>query len=294
MIKKRRASGARRARAIVILPSAFTLGTLFFGFWSIVSTIRGDFTLAAWLILLAGVGDTLDGRVARFARTGSRFGSELDSLVDVCCFGLAPAVLIYTLFLQTGDWSWTLAYLYVSAVAMRLARFNIEQGGEAKHHFLGLPSPAAGMTLAMFYPFSQTPFFAEYLSALPWTKIIPGGMIVLAVLMMSHMIYPAIPRLSLRTHSGRVGIAIVSTAIALLLWDAALVAFPAWIAYILFGAGKTFVLGLQDRLPERGPVDDELQAEETERRDVEYEDMTPHWSSQRDYEDAEADREEGV
>ena len=278
MIRKRVARGGR-SRAIVILPNAFTLGNLFFGFWSIVATIRGDYMLASWLIFVAGVGDTLDGRVARFARTGSSFGSELDSLVDVCCFGVAPAVLIYTLFLQAGDWSWTLAFLYVSAVAMRLARFNIEQGGQAKHHFLGLPSPAAGVTLGMFYPFSQTALFQEYLAAWPWPKLIPGGMIVLGVLMLSHIIYPAIPRLSLRTKSGRMGLAVIGTAITLLIWDAPLVSFPAWTAYILYGTGKTFVLGLQDRLPERGPVDEEVEAEETERRDLEYEDMTPHWTS---------------
>lgn len=278
MIRKRVARGGR-SRAIVILPNAFTLGNLFFGFWSIVATIRGDYMLASWLIFVAGVGDALDGRVARFARTGSSFGSELDSLVDVCCFGMAPAVLIYTLFLQAGDWSWTLAFLYISAVAMRLARFNIEQGGQAKHHFLGLPSPAAGVTLGMFYPFSQTALFQQHLAAWPWPKLIPGGMIVLGALMLSHIIYPAIPRLSLRTKSGRMGLAVIGTAITLLIWDAPLVSFPAWTAYILYGTGKTFVLGLQDRLPERGPVDEEVEAEETERRDLEYEDMTPHWTS---------------
>ncbi len=268
----------RRSRAIVILPSAFTLGNLFFGFWSIVAALRGNFMLASWLIFVAGIGDALDGRVARFARTGSSFGSELDSLVDVCAFGVAPAVLIYTLYLQAGDWSWTIAFIYLSAVALRLARFNIEQGGQAKRNFLGLPSPAAGMTLATFYPFSQTAFFAQYLGNWPWPRLIPGGMIVLGALMLSHIIYPAIPRLSLRTQSGRAGLALITTAIALLIWDAPLVAFPTWIGYILFGTGRTFVLGLQDRLPERGPVDEELQLEETDRRDLEYEDMTPHWT----------------
>ncbi len=293
MIGKKR-SGRGRSRAIVILPNAFTLGNLFFGFWSIVSTIRGDYVLASWLIFLAGVGDALDGRVARFARTGSSFGAELDSLVDVCCFGVAPAILAYTLYLQAGDWSWTIAFIYLSAVSMRLARFNIEQGGQAKHNFLGLPSPAAGVTLATFYPFSQTPFFEQYLSAWPWPRLIPGGMIVLGALMLSHVIYPAIPRLSLRTGSGRLGLAIIATAAILLIWDASLVSFPAWIAYILFGVAKTFLLGLQDRLPDRGPVEEELEAEETERRDLEYEDMTPHWARRRIRGSGGADSEEEV
>ena len=76
-------------RGIIILPSAFTLGNLFFGLYAIVSASRGEFLSAGWFIILAGVLDMLDGSVARFTRTGSRFGAELDSLVDAISFGVA-------------------------------------------------------------------------------------------------------------------------------------------------------------------------------------------------------------
>ena len=92
MIKKGQPGARGRRRAIVILPNAFTLGNLFFGFWAIVAALRGDYSLAAWLIFVAAVADTMDGRIARFSRTGSPFGSELDSLVDLVSFGLAPAI----------------------------------------------------------------------------------------------------------------------------------------------------------------------------------------------------------
>jgi len=278
MIIKSQGSGRARGRAIVILPNAFTLGNLFFGFWAIVSALRGDYSLAAWLIFVAAVADALDGRIARFSRTGSPFGSELDSLVDLISFGLAPAILTYRLLLDTGDWSWALAYIYVAAVAVRLARFNIEQGGRAHFHFHGLPSPAAGVTLASFYPFSQTEFFQQYLSTWPWTQIVAGGMIVLAGLMLSHAIYPAVPRLSVRTSSGRIGIALVALCVVLLLWNPRLVVFPTGVIYMTYGVVRAVALGLLDRLPERDPLSEELSAVEAETRDLEYEDMEPHWT----------------
>jgi CDP-diacylglycerol---serine O-phosphatidyltransferase len=84
-------------RVVFVAPSAFTLGNLFFGVWSIVSSANGNFLWAGWFIVFAAVLDGLDGRVARMARTSSRFGAELDSLVDMISFGLAPAMLMYHL-----------------------------------------------------------------------------------------------------------------------------------------------------------------------------------------------------
>lgn len=280
MIEKNRPPTRGRRRAVVLIPNAFTLGNLFFGFWSIVSAIRGDFSLAAWLIFIAGVADALDGRIARFARTGSPFGTELDSLVDIVSFGVAPAVLSYRLLLESGgDWGWTLAFIYLAAVAVRLARFNIEQGGEARLHFHGLPSPSAGIALSSFYPFSQTPFFSQYLASWPWTQLLGGYMIVLAGLMLSHVIYAKIPRLSVRTTSGRAGIAFVLACIALLIWNPQLVVFPVALAYITYGIVRTTVMGLLDRLPERDPLSEELSAEDLDSRDLEYEGMRPHWTA---------------
>ncbi|MGD2151783.1 MAG: CDP-diacylglycerol--serine O-phosphatidyltransferase [Gemmatimonadales bacterium] len=280
MIKRTATSPGERRRGIVILPNAFTLGNLFFGFWAIIAALRGDFSLAAWLIVVAAVADGLDGRIARFARTGSPFGTELDSLVDLVSFGVAPAILIYKQLLEIGDWSWALAFIYVAAVAVRLARFNIEQGGHAHLHFHGLPSPVAGVTLASFYPFSQTGVFEGYISGWPWTQLIGGGMIVLAGLMLSHVIYPAIPRLSVRNPSGRAAIALLLIAVALLIWNPQLVVFPVALIYITVGVARAFALGLLDILPDRDPLSEELSAEdeETETRDLEYEDMRPHWA----------------
>src|SRR6058998_1623336 len=89
-------------RVVIVVPSLFTLFNLFFGIWSMVLASRGEFYRAGWYIFFAGVLDALDGRVARLSRTGTRFGAELDSLVDVVSFGVAPAFLIYQLEFATG------------------------------------------------------------------------------------------------------------------------------------------------------------------------------------------------
>ncbi len=118
--------------------------------------------------MIAGVLDMLDGLFARMGRAGTRFGAELDSLVDIVSFGVAPATLIYFLHFSTqGEFGWVFAYGFVVCVALRLARYNV-QHDTAQRGFSGLPSPAAGMTLATYYPFTQTTFFQVQLAALPW------------------------------------------------------------------------------------------------------------------------------
>src|ERR1019366_6379837 len=110
-----------------------------------------------------------DGRVARATHTGSRFGEELDSLVDAITFGLAPALLMYFAVLRQQGWDWVFVFLFSACAVMRLARFNVEQAGRAKTYFRGLPSPMAGGVLATYYWFSQTPLYREtILSELPW------------------------------------------------------------------------------------------------------------------------------
>ena len=111
---------------------------------------------------------------------------------------------MYEIFFHDAtSWSWTLSYVYIVAVVVRLARFNVEQGGEAKRHFLGLPSPAAGMTLASWYPFSQTPLFQTLSGRPPWAQIMAMAMVLIGILMVSHVPYAKVPRIGLRTTKGR-------------------------------------------------------------------------------------------
>ena len=245
----------RLQRGVIILPSALTLGNLFFGIWAMVSAARGDFYRAAWLIILAGILDTLDGRVARVTQTGSRFGEELDSLVDAISFGVAPAMIMYFLFLQDGTWGWIAAFFYVGAAVTRLARFNVEQAGHAKMAFHGLPSPSAGMLLATYYPFSQTPFFQQYLSHLKWAELMIALMFIVGMLMMSHVLYPVVPKFGFKTFKGiRNGIFIL-TVLVLGMTVPSLFFFPALLMYLVYGVGKSLIMGLFERMPEHDPID---------------------------------------
>ncbi len=252
-------------RGVIILPSAFTLGNLFFGMYAIVAASRGDFVWAGWFIIFAGALDMLDGSVARLTRTGSRFGAELDSLVDAISFGVAPGYILYQLFFVDTQWSWTLSFVYTTAVVVRLARFNIEQGGEAKRHFHGLPSPAAGMTLASYYPFSQTPFFQTYLADQPWQQIIGIGMVLIAVLMVSHVPYGKVPKIGLRTPKGVANTVFVLACLFTGLAVPRYALFSFLLLYITWGLVKSVLLGLLDRLPGGDPLLDEDE-EEIERR----------------------------
>ncbi|MFL5520439.1 MAG: CDP-alcohol phosphatidyltransferase family protein, partial [Gemmatimonadales bacterium] len=81
MPKGRRLRRADVRRVVVVIPSAFTLGNLFFGLWAIVAAYNGNFRWAAWFIVFAALLDMMDGRLARRTKTTSRFGEELDSLV---------------------------------------------------------------------------------------------------------------------------------------------------------------------------------------------------------------------
>ncbi len=267
----------RLQRGIIIVPNALTLANLFFGVWAIVSASRGDFITAAWLVVIASVADLLDGRVARVTRTGSRFGAELDSLVDAISFGVAPSLIIYYLFLADGAWSWIAAYFYVTSAVIRLARFNIEQAGQAKVAFHGLPSPAAGTTLATFYPFSQTAFFQTHLSGWPWPVFMTALMVILGMLMMSHVLYPVLPKFGFRTPRGiatLVGLVLVAAAV---LTIPALFIFPACIAYVSYGVLKAFALGFFERLPDRDMLldTDEPDEADEEQRELDYENLAP-------------------
>jgi CDP-diacylglycerol--serine O-phosphatidyltransferase len=266
-------------RAIVILPSAFTSGNLFFGIWSIVESTRSSdaaqealavhhLTLAAWFIVVAAVLDLLDGRIARMARTGSAFGAELDSLVDVVSFGVAPAMLLYFWQFRGGEWRWLLSFIYVLAAALRLARFNVVQAGQAKSHFIGLSSPASGITLAASYPFTQTPFFRDHLAFLPLPLVLVLLTIGLALLMVSQVPYPVVPRVGLRTWKGRGLLALHVLALVAAVYYPEYFFFPAGMALITFGLARAVYLGLLDRLPERDLLKDE---DDDNPREIDYE-----------------------
>ncbi|ODS59426.1 MAG: CDP-diacylglycerol--serine O-phosphatidyltransferase [Acidobacteria bacterium SCN 69-37] len=142
-------------RGIFLLPSIITVGNMFCGYACVVFAMRNELTTAAPFIGFAVVLDMLDGRIARLTNTTSAFGLEFDSLADVISFGLAPAILAFAWGLsELGRVGWAAGFVFVTAAAMRLARFNIQTQAPLadKRYFIGMPSPAAaGVTAATVY-----------------------------------------------------------------------------------------------------------------------------------------------
>ena len=264
----------RLRRGIVILPSAFTIGNLFLGTWAVVQASRGNFETAGWMIVLAAVFDMLDGRIARFTATGSAFGEELDSLVDAVSFGVAPALIMYFTFLQRGgEWSWILAFLYIAAAVFRLARFNIEQAGTAKLNFHGLPSPTAGSCIATFFAFTQTPVWERFFSGLEAGRAAGWLMMFVAVLMVSNVLYPVVPRFGLATWGGRLALTVAFASLVAAFTVPEYFFFPMSIIYITYGLVNTVLHGFELKLPERDPLVDESPPEEM--REVQYDQIRP-------------------
>src|SRR5688572_30529948 len=127
-LRRRRGDRPQRfRRGVFLLPSLFTVANLFCGYACVVYSTRADFDTAALLIGIAMVLDTLDGFFARLTNSSTAFGVELDSLADVVSFGLAPAILAFTWgLLPLERLGCAVGFLYVTATAMRLARFNIQ------------------------------------------------------------------------------------------------------------------------------------------------------------------------
>lgn len=240
-------------RVVVVVPSLFTLANLFFGIWSMVLAWQGQFYRASWFIVIAGVLDMLDGVMARVSRTGTRFGAELDSLVDVVSFGVAPAMLTYLwFFANQGQYAWVFGYAFIVCVALRLARYNIQSTGEHKTTFSGLPSPAAGMTLATYYPFTRTSFYQSELAGLPWSQIMVFLTIALSLAMVSSIRYARVPRIGFRTWRGLLGLGVNGTILGFGIWERDIFFFPLGITYLTYGLVRAAVEGFLERGEDEG------------------------------------------
>ena len=142
----------RLGGAVYILPNLITTGNLFFGFYSIIKSLNGQFGWAAAAIFLAAIFDILDGRVARLTKGTSEFGVQYDSLCDCVSFGVAPAFLMYQYgLLELGRIGWVACFMFMACGTLRLARFNVLSSiGKASGDFTGLPIPMAAITVASF------------------------------------------------------------------------------------------------------------------------------------------------
>jgi len=236
-------------QVVVVVPSAFTLGNLFFGIWAIVTAYRGNFIAAAWYVVIAGLLDMLDGRVARLSGSGTKFGAELDSLVDCISFGVAPAMIMFFVEFQTaGKFGWLICFMYIVAVAVRLARYNVQHGTGKPGWFTGFPSPAAGMTLAVYYPFSQTAWYRQSLAYLDFQREgLTILMVLLALLMVSTVKYPRFPAIGFRSPRGIFGLLVHLAILVCSLAFPSYFLFPFGLFYLTFGVVRHAFLGVLER-----------------------------------------------
>ncbi len=218
-----------------IFPGVFTVGNMFCGFVSILSSFDGESVYAAWMIILAAFFDALDGKVARFAGSASRFGVELDSFADLVSFGIAPAVLFYTLDVYPlGKWGGILGLVFVLCGVFRLARFNIQQFKlEEKLPYMGLPIPTAAVTLVSYIFFCN-----EIWGHLRFPKVLITMIIAFSGLMVSGIEYETLPRFSFSDRKNKIKLLYVFVFLIALVINPRLALFPFGLLYILSGLGK--------------------------------------------------------
>ena len=190
-----KAGGAKRrrlGRSVFILPSLFTVGNIFCGYYAIIATMNGHYDAAAQAIGIAIVLDMLDGRIARMTNSATGFGLQLDSLADLVSFGIAPSILAFVWGLPAinNRLAWIAAFTFTICGAMRLARFNIQAGG--LKHFVGMPIPAAGGSIA-----AVVHFFVEPVTDRAAGIAMVGLVFLLSFLMVSTIRYTSFKSLTL-------------------------------------------------------------------------------------------------
>ena len=144
---------------VVLIPNLFTLLSLAIGTNAIRLAIDGNWEIAVGSIIVCALLDGLDGRIARILEVSSKFGAELDSLCDFVSFGITPAIVLYlwiidSLALEFKRLSWTISIIYILCMAIRLARFNVNDSNEDNSDtqtmfFTGVPAPAGGLLLLL-------------------------------------------------------------------------------------------------------------------------------------------------
>jgi CDP-diacylglycerol--serine O-phosphatidyltransferase len=222
---------SKLGRGIYLLPNLFTTASLFSGFYAIVAAMNGHFDNAAVAIFISMILDGLDGRVARMTNTQSAFGAEYDSLVDMVAFGVAPALVAFTMSLQSlGNVGWIATFIYVAGAALRLARFNTQIDVVDKRYFIGLPSPSAAAIVAGFVWAVHTYESSMFLTLLTMVVVAAAG-----VLMVSNVKYYSFKEFDMKKSVPFTALLIMVLVFAVIALEPSLVLFGAFMIYVLSG-----------------------------------------------------------
>ena len=273
--RRRRLQRDDLKRGIYILPNLFTSASLFAGFYSIVATLNGDFERAAWAIIISGICDGADGRIARLTATTSKFGVEYDSLSDLLSFGLAPGLLVYEWALRPyGKWGWSVAFLYVVCGALRLARYNVQIDNVEAISFKGLPIPAAAAmivgTVLIYYKFDKAGPIQH--------PVVLFLIFVLAILMVSNIKFSSFKELDLRKRKPFPVLLGIIVLLILIVNEPQIVGFTLALLYVLHGPVLTLVLWKKRR--EASDLDAQLGLQPGQENDPEMETVKERGMSQ--------------
>lgn len=179
-----------KRRGIYLWPNLITTAALLSGFYSIISSMDGQYLHAIYAIFIAALFDGLDGRVARAIGAQSAFGEQFDSLSDLIAFGLAPAILMYSWSLHgLGRIGLACCFVYTACAAFRLARFNVQIGVVDKRYFIGVASPLAAILVICLVWVSRDYAHIFHVKELSTQVGYAIFMVVVGLLMISNMKY---------------------------------------------------------------------------------------------------------
>jgi CDP-diacylglycerol---serine O-phosphatidyltransferase len=231
-----------------VVPSIFTTLNIFCGFLSIIYASQGQFSIAAWVIIVAAIFDSLDGAMARITRSSSQFGVELDSLADVVSFGVAPSFMVYQVYLRTIEpWGIIIAALPVVFGAIRLARFNVQLIGFDKDYFNGLPIPMQAISVCAFIlQFGKENIGLDSLAGAELIALV----VILSLLMVSHVKYDTMPKISkLQLKSHPIKFMIITLALLVIVFSELFLEnnylFVMLMLYVVYGFIRAAVLWLK-------------------------------------------------
>jgi CDP-diacylglycerol--serine O-phosphatidyltransferase len=256
----------RLRHGLSIIPSLFTVGNIFCGYFAVIATLRGNYDQAAIAIGLGAVLDGLDGRIARLTKTSSDFGVQLDSIADFGTFGIAPAMLAFSWGLEPVDGvtgnavaqhlrslGWLATFAFVICAGLRLARFNIQTQkppeSATRRYFLGLPTPPAALLIASIVHFVEGfNLPAQVMTVLlPWVFFFV--VLATAFLMISTVRYYSFKELDIMKRGVRVMLFWTAMLIGLIRFYSEVVLLILAVVYVASGPATKTVQLLRRLLP---------------------------------------------
>jgi len=219
----------------IVLPNFFTVLNMFCGFFAIIEILQKNYVVGCWLIIAASVFDALDGKIAKFINTRSKFGIEFDSLADLISFGVAPSILIYNLYFNLfGNLGIFISFIPLACGGFRLARFNITPLSVKKENFIGLPIPLYALAISSFVILNYDLWETMKISQL----FIPM-VLLLSILMVSNIKYDKLPKFKFtRNRKNNIKLLIVFVSLLIISFFKGKAIFPLTLILIFHGIAR--------------------------------------------------------